>query len=101
MRGVVQISALAAMVLVPVGVGTLLATSPDQIRFIPVAFWLVWLVASLIVSLEAPRLVAWFSRSNHRMHGAIRYARWILVLGLMNLACSAAVLFFLGRAHTW
>jgi hypothetical protein len=95
MLRVVLVVAVGAMVLVPVGTVTLLAVFPGGIFLIPVAFWVAWLVVSLIVSLEAPRLADELAPPSRGIHGAIRYGRWIIALGLINLGYGTAVLLWL------
>jgi len=77
------------MVVVPMGTVALLAIFPDGFFLIPVAFWVAWLVVSLIVSLDAPRLANELAPG---IDGVIRYARWITALGLINLGCGMEVL---------
>jgi hypothetical protein len=95
MRRVVLAVAGGALVLVPVGTVTLLAIFPGEFLLIPVAFWVAWLVVSLIVSLEAPTLADELAPPSRGIHGAIRYARWVMALGLVNLGYGMAVLLWL------
>ncbi len=97
MRRVLLVVALGSLILVPVGTVTSLAIFPGSIFLIPVAFWVAWLVVSLIVSLEAPTLADELAPPSRGIHGAIRYARWIIALGLINLGYGMAVLLWL----TW
>ena len=81
------------MLLIPVATGTLLVVSPGDLRLIPFAFWAAWLLISFVVSLEAPSLADWLAPPSHSPYGMMRYARRVLVLGLMNLVSSAVALF--------
>jgi len=92
MWSAVRVVGEVAMVLVPICTGTALRVAPSVLRSVPVAAWVVWLLVSFVVSLEAPAIANYFTSSENGVRGAIRFTRWCIVIGVINAVSALAVL---------
>jgi len=96
MRRVLLVSAAAVMVLVPGGGSTFAAFFPREGRILPVGFWVLWLLFSLWITLDAPLVVDWLTPAHRGSHQCAAYARWGIALGAINIAWSLAEILLLG-----
>jgi len=83
------------LILVPLGTAVLLILFPDEVGSVPVWLWLVWLVISLGVAVEAPALADALAPPGRGIYGSISYAKWTAALGALNVASALAALFLL------
>lgn len=83
------------MILIPVGTAAMLALFPAEFLQIPLVVWVVWLLFSVWVALDAPLRVEWFIPP-HRLSRSPRYGKLGITLGVANVAWSTAVLVYLG-----
>ena len=94
MRMTLLCASIVLLSLIPIGTAVLLRLFTDEVALVPVWFWLVWLVVSLGVTLEAPALAAALALSRHG-RDALAVARLVAGLGILNVASTLAALFFL------
>jgi hypothetical protein len=80
---------------VPLSTATLLLIFPAYVQAIPLAFWVIWLVISVLLTFNAPMLADWATPPKRGIHQAMEYAKWGTVLGLMNIGSGMAALLFL------
>lgn len=95
MRRVLLVSAAVVLILVPAGAGVFAALSPRPRRLLPVGFWVPWLMLSLWAMFYAPVVVDRLTPRNAGNHRCATYARWGIVLGIINLAWSLAEIVWL------
>lgn len=96
MRRVLLLSAAAVMVLVPGGTSVFAAFFPRQGRILPFGFWVFWLLLSVWITLDAPVVVDWLTPPYRGSHQCAAYARWGIMLGMINIAWSVAEIVLLG-----
>jgi len=90
MRRVLLLFAAAVLILVPGCASVFAALSPRPRRILPVGFWALWLMVSLWTMFYAPALVDRLTSRNAGNHKRATYARWDIVLGIINIAWSVA-----------
>jgi hypothetical protein len=84
---VLLVCAAAVLVLLPASTGFYAAYFPRQGRVLPVGFWVLWLLLSLLTMFYAPVVDRLTSR-NTASHRRAAYARWGIALGIINIAWS-------------
>lgn len=83
------------MILVPLGTVTPLAVFPEEIRFIPLWFWVTWSPVSVWAMFDEPARIESVAPVTHVRESAI-YANWAGILAIANLASSIAAVIYLG-----
>jgi len=96
MRRLSLLLAAAVSVLVPFGSAAFAAFFPRQGRLFPIWFWVLWLLVSVWVTFYAPVIVDHLTAPNARSYSCTVYARWGIVLGLINLVWSIFEIVWLG-----
>jgi hypothetical protein len=95
MRVALLAAGVGFLALVPTGTAVLLIFFSDNVALVPVWFWLVWLVISLGVALEAPALADALALPRRGTDGLAFYAKWAAGLGVLNVASALTALFFI------
>ena len=95
MQRAVLAGIIGLLFLVPLMAATLLVILPAYVQAIPLVFWVVWLVISVLLTFNAPMIADWITPPKGGIHQAMQYAKWGTVLGLMNIGSGMAVLMFL------
>ena len=90
MRRAVLLSAAVVLILVPGGAAFWMALFPHQPAILPIGFWIPWLLLSLAATLYAPVLVDRLTPEYGGNRECAIYARWGIVLGILNVVWSAA-----------
>jgi hypothetical protein len=96
MRRALLFSAAVTMILVPGGAGLCTAFFPNQGRILPVGFWVLWLMVSLSATFYTPAAVDRLMPPHRGSHQSAAYARWGIMLGVINMLWSVAEIVFLG-----
>lgn len=96
MRRMLLVLAAVVLILVPSGAGAFAALSPHPRRILPVGFWVLWLLFSLWGMFYTPALVGRLTPRNAGNHRCAAYARWGIVLSIINIAWSVAEIAWLG-----
>jgi len=96
MRRALLLSAAAVMVLVPGSASVYAAFFPRQGRILPMGFWVLWLMVSLSATFYTPVAVDRLTPSHRGSHQSAAYARWGIVLGVINMLWCVAEIALLG-----
>lgn len=81
--------------LVPFATATLLLIFPGYVREVPLVFWVIWLLLSLLITFNAPSLADWATPPKRGIHQSMAYAKWATLLGVINIGTGMAALLFL------
>jgi hypothetical protein len=95
MQRVLFSAVVGTLFLVPVATATLLLIFPGYVREIPLWFWVIWLLISVLLTFNAPALADWVTPPQRGIHQAMAYAKWATLLGVINIGAGMAALLFL------